>query len=111
MKSKRVSEKSLPDICVSAGETAAKAEVNCRSIAGRDPRIDPRPGDVLRKKTSTVTLTRCEPNTYCFEFSGLGCDIPPLTAWQDEWLPEFRKWARDAEVVIAAPEAANGGAR
>jgi hypothetical protein len=75
----------------------------------RDPRTDPRPGDVLRKGSTQRTVVAVFGNcvTCCVEGMGAtrrGGYIAP-------WLSQFRRWAKDAEVLDTAestpgPEAA-----
>lgn len=65
----------------------------------RDARVDPRPGDVLRKGPSVVTVVRATENDFRFDFTGFAADAPPLVAWYAPWLPSWRKWAKNAKVV------------
>lgn len=67
----------------------------------RDPRVNPRPGDVLRKGESVVEMIKCDRGNYQFRFAGIMRDCPRMHSWDDDWLAEFRKWASDAEVVNA----------
>jgi hypothetical protein len=77
----------------------------------RDPRLDPRPGDRFRKGESAVTITRATTGTLAFTFSGKLSKAPPMVPWHKPWLPVFRRWAKDAEVVEQAAGEAAGGDR
>lgn len=61
---------------------------------GRDPRVDPRTGDVLEGavlRTVKVIAIMAESHTVHFEIEGVGHDYRPLKAW--------RAWAKSATVV------------
>jgi hypothetical protein len=68
----------------------------------RDPRMDPRPGDRFKKRESTATITGCSGEHLAFTFCGKLSDAPPMVAWYEPWLPSFRDWAKDAEVIQTA---------
>jgi hypothetical protein len=70
----------------------------------RDPRIDPKPGDVLRKSASTVTIDRISAHGVTYTFDGLPSEMPPMTRWDRPFLPEWRKWAATAEVISRAED-------
>ena len=68
-------------------------------MAARDPRVDPKLGDVLRKDGRDRTVQKCvsygpfrdvDIHYYCDRHS---CSI---------FLRNWRKWAKDAEVLHAA---------
>jgi len=64
------------------------------STPKRDPRVDPMPGDVLRKWDQRFTV---ESN----------CMGLVRTVFPREWVQgilDFRRWANDAEVLYAANE-------
>lgn len=77
----------------------------------RDPRVDPRPGDVFRKRRSTVTIDHATGEALRFTFDGNIRDMPPLTSWYDDWVEPWRKWAKDAEVVDAAVQSSENPPR
>ena len=65
----------------------------------RDPRIDPQVGDRFGKNGSGATIVRCCEGSFGFTFCGRTSDSPPMPNWNDPWLPEFREWAKNAEVI------------
>ncbi len=65
----------------------------------RDPRVDPKPGDRFRKGESVATIVQYSGVTLSFTFCGRLCDSPPMVAWNQPWLPAFRRWAKDADVI------------
>lgn len=65
----------------------------------RDPRVDPLPGDVLRKGQSTVTVCMVEDQGFGFSFKGQAKDMPPMPTWDKPWRGPWRRWAKGAEVI------------
>lgn len=64
----------------------------------RNPKVDPAPGDVIRKFECDHVVVQVE---------GGGVDIrPPLLFRRWTSVEFFRAWARDAEVVYGEREAA-----
>jgi hypothetical protein len=68
----------------------------------RDPRVNPRSGDVLRKGASTVEVTTVTYG-FGFRFFGQSKDMPPMPEWDKPWKRAWRKWAKDATVEKVAP--------
>lgn len=68
----------------------------------RDPRLDPRPGDVLAKGESKVHVCRAGISDFGYSFEGNGKDMPPMVHWSDDWRPSWRKWAANAKIIQRA---------
>lgn len=69
----------------------------------RDPRIDPMPGDVLRKGDGIAEVCTVAVNTFNFKWDGPMVNAPAMTHWSEDWRGAWRKWASDAEIVRRAP--------
>lgn len=65
----------------------------------RDPRRDPRPGDVLETASRTRRVRSAD--VYAVGFS-----TPGATGINRIWLTSWRRWARTAVVVTVAKEEA-----
>ena len=75
----------------------------------RDPRRDPKPGDVFRKQSAIVSIDRSDKCSFIFRANGWCDDMALLLpCWNEPWLPLFRQWAKGAEVLHVA-EGAGGG--
>lgn len=68
----------------------------------RDPRKNPKAGDVFRKGAATVEILCCLGGSFSFRLEGDVSQSPPFTDWDRPWMPPFVKWASDAEVIHAA---------
>lgn len=67
---------------------------------GRDPRIHPRVGDVLRKDYTTRTVAAWTAHIVCMDVTG---NKPGVK--KSPTIYQFRKWARLATVVKRAEDA------
>lgn len=70
----------------------------------RDPRVDPRAGDVFVKGSGRAEITRATGMSLVFTFEGRFSDCIPMKAWNEEWVPSFREWAKDATVIHRAED-------
>lgn len=76
-----------------------------KQVASRDPRVNPIPGDVLRKGGWDVTIAEAGKHNFGYTASGIGGSVPPMLEWHKTWRPVWRKWAKDAEIIRRAEEA------
>lgn len=69
-------------------------------MSERDPRVDPRPGDVLRR---VIGFSNYERRVVCCGMSGGTPTVTFLSRTGKRhttiWLTDWRKWAANAEIV------------
>lgn len=60
---------------------------------------NPQAGDRWRKDGGTCELFMHSGNNAGFKWDGPISSMPPLTRWDEPWLPSFQKWCRDADYL------------
>lgn len=68
-------------------------------MTARDPRSDPRPGDVLRKGERTRIVLSAKPLG-----AGFMVSYNSGKRTHDTWISTWREWCRGAEVVRVSTE-------
>ena len=71
----------------------------------RDPKLDPRPGDVFGKGGGTAEIMTADGMSFGWRWAGLPKFAPPMPPVHSDWRPGFRKWAATAEVISRAEDA------
>ena len=69
----------------------------CMMPTDRDPRANPKPGDVLTKGTRTRTVTEAG-LYYPGDSTPSVCWVTPTGSRSWSWLKVFRRWAKGATV-------------
>ncbi len=68
----------------------------------RDPRIDPKTGDVLRIGDSTVMICYASRERIVLALTTWPKDISPISEWGKPWREPWQKFAANAEVIHCA---------
>jgi hypothetical protein len=63
------------------------------SKAKRDPRVEPRPGDILRRNELTRKVVEVKKHAIVVWM------WPPYLAHHYSWMHNWKRWAENAEVV------------
>lgn len=65
---------------------------------------NPLAGDRWRKDGGTCELFMHAGNNVGYRWDGHISSMPPLTRWDQPWLPSFRRWTANAEFMGGADE-------